>query len=180
VGDTADRMEVAFDADARDLYRVLIAALGRCPAATRARLLEYVVVAAAAAVVFARAASDGWTDAAGYSALTAAIAAGAFAVRRVASRRGLWAYCLARAGPTGRFRVEVAVGPFGVRVRSLGDDFTVGWGDVTAVAAAGEPVDIWVRGHDLIRVQARAFGSGMDREVFVALVERYAGEAPTA
>jgi hypothetical protein len=81
---------------------------------------------------------------------------GVGAVRQSSDRQRVRAECRARLKGQEWFRVAV------------------GWTDVMSVEAAGEPVESWVRGHDLFRVQPRAFDSGIDRESFVGLVERYA------
>jgi hypothetical protein len=152
-------MQVAFDATLQDLIDVILAARARSPAARRdARLIALTAVLVAGATLV-RAAPDGWLTGLGYAALAAGIVLGVGAVRRAGDRHH-------------RHRVRAAC-----RARLKGQEWfrvAVGWKDVTSVEAAGEPVDIWVRGHDIIRVQARAFDSGLDRESFVGLVERYA------
>jgi hypothetical protein len=168
---------VSFDADARDLAGVLLAAYSRTRAARRHWWLGMGTAAAVAIVAFVRGLPAGWPYATGFAAVTAAVVLALFAERRFSHRVRMLGYARGRVGPDDRFRVDVLVDADGVRVQSLGDVVLVEWADITSVEAGGEPVDIWVRGVDLIRVQARAFASAVDRERFVALVERYAAAA---
>lgn len=175
MGDTQERIRVAFDATAHDLVAVVLAARARAPAARRDARLILLTAALAAGATLVRIAPDGWLTGLGYAAFAAGIVLGVGAVRRAGDRQRIKAECRARLKGEDWFRVEVEVGPEGVWVRSLGEDVAVGWADVTGVETNGDPVDIWVRGPGLIRVQDRAFGSGMERERFVGLVERYTG-----